>query len=96
MCPYTPTVLQGFLDLSDLAIIARTVLLKPEAHNRARYDLVGVNTTLAAVAETVTRTTAMRVQCRSVPREEAVERFSTMGEHGKEEAERMLFYYDKR
>lgn len=96
MCPYTPTVLQGFLDLSDLAVVTRNVLLSPEAHSRARYDLVGENTTLAAVAETLARVGGKDIRYKRVSREETIAHFSVMDEHGKEEAERMLFYYDKR
>lgn len=96
MCPYTPTVLQGFLDLSDLAVVTRNVPLSPEAHSRARYDLVGENTTLAAVAETLARVGGKDIRYKRVSREETIAHFSVMDEHGKEEAERMLFYYDKR
>ena len=42
---YSPKVLQGYLDLEDLAAVARLVLLDPAAHNRARYELVGENCT---------------------------------------------------
>ena len=99
-CPYTPTVLQGFLDLEDFAVVARIVLLNPAAHTYARYELVGQNCALQDVARQLSKATGKEIACMQPPRDMAVEKF--VKEKGltafveKDGFERMLFYYDKR
>ncbi|GJE98705.1 NAD(P)-binding protein [Phanerochaete sordida] len=101
MCAYTPQVLQGFVDLADLAQVARLVLLDPAPHNRARYELVGENMALADVAKTIARVAGLSgVACEAVPRSEILKRGVVTARPGSAYAtdalDRMLYYYDKR
>ena len=93
---FTPTVLQGFLDIKDLAQIARLVIENPVPHNRARYELVGENCTLEDVASNFSEFLGKDVACKVLPRSEAVALLGSESEYAKEAAERMLYYYDKR
>ena len=94
--PYTSTVLQGFLDLNDLAEIARLVIEDPEPHNRARYELVGENCTLAEVAQKIAAFTGREVACKQVDRAELFTHIRVQSGYEKEALSRMLFYYDRR
>lgn len=96
MCAYSPQTLQGFLDLEDLAQVARTVLLDPTPHNRARYELVGENMSLEDVAKTIERVAGVpSVSCQLIPRGELLKR-AAGSEYFTDALYRMLFYYDKR
>ncbi|KAI0650086.1 NAD-P-binding protein [Trametes meyenii] len=97
---YTPSVLQGYLDLEDLAAVARLVILDPAPHNRARYELVGENCTYEDVARTIAVQMGKDAKVEQVPRGRILGRGAThvqiSNDYGQEGLERMLFYYDKR
>jgi len=101
-CAYSPETLQGYLDLRDLAAIARLILLDPSPHGRARYDLVGQNCTYEDVAREVSSYLGKRIPCEQVPREQALQRtlghvkIDIQGHYAAEALDRMLYYYDKR
>ncbi len=101
-CGYSPKVLQGFLDLQDLADIARLVIVAPLSHNRARYELVGENCSLEDVAKTITRRTHLvkNVVCQQIPRDQVVAMDVTpvnvQGVYAQDALDRMLYYYNKR
>jgi hypothetical protein len=104
--PYTPSVVQGFVDLSDVAAVAAEVILDPEAHNYASYELVGQNCSLDEVAKILqaelsqSESEPKQVEAVKVPREKVVEGFmkakSIEGYVGEDGLERMFFYYDKK
>ena len=101
MCGYSPTTLQGFVDLVDVAEVARLVLLDAAPHNRARYDLVGENASIHDLAVTIERVAGIsRVTPTVVPREQVVKqrvvRSTAQGEYAEDALDRMLYYYDKR
>jgi nucleoside-diphosphate-sugar epimerase len=101
LCGYSPTTLQGFVDLEDVAEVARLVLLDPAPHNRARYDLVGENLSLDGVAKTIERVSGISgVKPTMVPRDEAVKRgvvrATIESDYARETLERLMYYYDKR
>lgn len=97
---YSPDTLQGFLDLSDLAAVARLVLLEGTAkHSRARYELVGQNCTFADVAREIATQSGQEVKIERVDREQLIERvthINPQGEYQNEALDRMLYYYNKR
>jgi uncharacterized protein YbjT (DUF2867 family) len=76
LCPYAPSVLQGFLALADIAEMAGNVLTHPEEHAFARYELVGDNRSLADVAAAATMVLGKEVKTERVPREQAVQKFA--------------------
>ncbi|GBE77182.1 NAD(P)-binding protein [Sparassis latifolia] len=99
---YSPKVLQGFLDLQDLAEVARLVILDPVPHNRARYELTGQNCTLEDITKEISTRLGRQVVCKPVSREEVLLPKSTL-QHAEllsdlavEGMDRMLYYYDKR
>ena len=101
MCAYSPKTLQGFLDLEDLAQVARVVLLGPAPHNRARYELVGENKSLEDVAKSVSRVSGVSsVSCQLVSRSEILKRgiihANVDSDYTADALDRMLYYYDKR
>jgi len=95
---YSPQTLQGYLDLQDLAAVARLVLLHPELHNRARYELVGQNGTLEDVAREVSSHLGREITCNPVPREVVIEHglHGAQDDYAAEAFDRMLYYYEKR
>jgi uncharacterized protein YbjT (DUF2867 family) len=99
-CMYNPTVLQGFLALDDMAEVAVKAILSPQQHAFARYELVGENRTLESVATIFSEAMGKKVETFVPPREEAVAIFAKekgiTSLDGKDNFERMLFYYDKR
>lgn len=102
MCAYSPSTLQGFLDLEDLGAVASLVILNPEPHNRARYELVGENATPEDIAKTVARVAGCSkgIKCEQIARSEVIQRgvvhVRGAGEYSAEALDRMLYYYDKR
>ncbi len=97
---YSPTTLQGYLDLEDLAAIARVVLLDPVTHNRARYELVGENCTFEDVARYISEQAGKDITVEPISRDQVLRRGAThvniAGDYGVEGLDRMLYYYDKR
>ena len=97
---YSPTTLQGYLDLEDLAAVARLALLDPAAHNRARYELVGENCTLEDVARYISQQTGKEITVEPISRDQVVGRGAThvnvVSDYTAEGLDRMLYYYDKR
>ncbi|KAI0356571.1 NAD(P)-binding protein [Trametes cingulata] len=93
---YTPDVLQGYLDLEDLAEVARLVILNPAPHNRARYELVGQNCTFYDVAKAITGHVGQEIKVEQVPREKAVSKMATRlnlsTDYAVEGLDRMLYY----
>lgn len=65
-CAYNPKTLQGFVDLEDVAAVARMVLLDPALHTRARYELVRQNASLESVAG------VFQVRCVQIARSDVV------------------------
>ena len=97
---YSPSVLQGYLDLGDVAAVARLVLLNPAAHNRARYELVGENCTFEDVARYISKQTGKETTVEPISRDQVVGRGAThvnvVSDYTAEGLDRMLYYYDKR
>ncbi|KZT07064.1 NAD-P-binding protein [Laetiporus sulphureus 93-53] len=98
--PWSQKTLQGYLDLEDLAAVACLVLLDPEPHNRARYELIGQNCTQEDVARELSSHLGRQIKCELVPREQILDRgvfaFTLQGDYAAEALDRMLYYYDKR
>ncbi|TFY83144.1 hypothetical protein EWM64_g867 [Hericium alpestre] len=101
---FSSTILQGFLDLHDLAAVAASILLSPADHIRARYELVGVNCTYADVAQALTIYSLEHggepVECVRVPKEVALKAMEDRGvirdDFGRRALEVMFDYYDTR
>lgn len=95
--PYTSTVLQGYLSLVDFAEVSRLVLLNPEQHARARYELIGENNTGQGLAKLLSEAAGKTIEVIKPSRETVVERFCEgKGPAEKEGIERLMFYYDRR
>lgn len=99
-CAYSSQVLHGFVDLQDVAYVARDVILDPEPHNRARYELVAVNLTLEELARVISDESGRSITCETVPRAQAatwsVSPANSQGQYAMEALDRMLYYYNQR
>lgn len=95
---YSLNTLQGYLDLQDLAAVARTVLLDPAPHNRARYELVGQNCTFEELARILSAHLGHEVTVKRINREDVVTGMHVVaqGDYAVETLDRMLYYYDRR
>ncbi|TFK46502.1 NAD(P)-binding protein [Heliocybe sulcata] len=110
-CTYNTNVLQGFLHLSDLAAVATSILLNPERHRFATYQLtgrlwacidggtfvVGENCTLEQLAQTLESETGKQVIREIVDRKSFLaQQQETNGDFCAELWELMLVHYDRR
>ncbi|KDQ50582.1 hypothetical protein JAAARDRAFT_199828 [Jaapia argillacea MUCL 33604] len=102
-CAYNFDVLQSFLDLEDLGIVARDILLNPTPHAYASYQLVGQNCTNSKVTQIIrTKSKKDNIEVFASPREETLQFFREKGELGPalvdysvDALERTVFYHDK-
>lgn len=96
---YSSSVVHGFVDLGDLAIIARNVILSPNQHNLARYELVSQNVSYDDIAEIIGKVCRMDIQCDVLPTKEFVARMKASGEvkseYAEDAIERLMLYYDR-
>jgi len=99
LTPFSTSVAHGFVDLTDVAIVARKVILDPQTHNLAQYELVGQNVTYEEVARIIGRLSRRDVSCELLSPTEFVGQLQAIGEVQSEFAEdsliRMLVYYDR-
>lgn len=96
--PYSTDVLQGFLDLPDLAQIAATILLSqsPSDHYFARYELTGSNTTYEEVVRVISKISGKEVKCTKVEKSELAKERGRKDEWLDETMKMMFEYYDER
>ncbi|EIM89325.1 NAD-P-binding protein [Stereum hirsutum FP-91666 SS1] len=96
--PYATTVLQGFLDIPDLAQISATILLSPTPsdHYFARYELTGSNATYEDVAKVISEAAGKEVKCARVGKDELAKRIGAGDEWTNETLRIMLEYYETR
>ncbi|KDQ50577.1 hypothetical protein JAAARDRAFT_41895 [Jaapia argillacea MUCL 33604] len=103
-CGFNVDVLQGFLDLTDLGIVTRDILLDPTPHAYASYQPVGQNCTNSEITQIIrTGSKKDNIEAFTAPREETLQGFRQRGvvgpvlaDYSVDGLERMLFYYDKR
>ncbi|KAI0080461.1 NAD(P)-binding protein [Panus rudis PR-1116 ss-1] len=101
VAPYSPKVLQGFVDLRDLADVTCKVLDNPSAHNRARYELVSENSTLESVAGVIASVSGHSyIPIEHVPEKDVASRGLVPAQgytaYSREGLERMIYYYNSR
>jgi len=96
---YSPSVIQGFLDLRDLAEVVRKVILSPENHVFASYELLGQNLPYSSVAEIIGKELGRQVKCEAWPMKDFAARtrsaVAAQGEYAQDASERMILYYDR-
>ncbi|KZT24782.1 NAD(P)-binding protein [Neolentinus lepideus HHB14362 ss-1] len=96
-CMYNTKTLQGFLHLDDFASVAVSILMEPEKHRLATYQLIGENCTLEELAQTLERESGKHAICEMVDRQSSLqEREKSSGSWSAELAEMMLLHYDRR
>lgn len=96
---YATNVLQGFLDLTDLAEVVAKIILDPAPHNFARYELSAENLTVEDVARVFSAHLGRDVKAVNPPRQasgKAMAHVNLSNEFGIEALDRMLYYYDRR
>lgn len=96
---YSSSVIHGFVDLADLAVVARNIILTPARHNLARYELVSHNVSYDDIAGIIGKMCRKDIQCDVLPAKEFVARMKASGEVKSEYAEdaiqRLMLYYDR-
>jgi len=96
---FSPTVEQGFVDLEDVADIARAIALDPLPHKFARYELVGENITYEGIAHTISEVARKEVRCEELTPTEFVARAKASGEvkneHEEDSLAHLLLYYNR-
>ena len=96
---YSSSVVQGFVDLSDLATIARNIILTPAQHNLAQYELVAQNISYDDIAKIFAKVLHQDIGCEVLPTKEFVERMKASGEvkseYAEDAIERLMLYYDR-
>lgn len=96
---FSSSVSHGFVDLFDLATVARNIILAPTRHNWARYELVGQNISYDEIAGIMNRLCHIEIQCDVLSPKAFIGRMKTSGEVKNECAEyaieKMLLYYNR-
>ncbi|KIJ23653.1 hypothetical protein M422DRAFT_249632 [Sphaerobolus stellatus SS14] len=96
---FSTSVAHGFVDLNDVSLVARKVILDPARHNLAQYELVGENISYDEITSMLSRISRRNIQCEVLTPTEFVARLRLSGEVRTEYAEdslvRMLVYYDR-
>ncbi|TFK95817.1 hypothetical protein BDV98DRAFT_516937 [Pterulicium gracile] len=94
--PYPHTTLQSFIDIHDLALVVRKIILNPEPHNRATYQLVGQTCSHEDIARDIgVYSNKAEVECVRVDRRDFVGDGST-NEYEADVLDRVLLYYERR
>ncbi|KAF8495063.1 NAD(P)-binding protein [Gautieria morchelliformis] len=93
---FSSSVVTGFIDLFDLATVARSIILSPTRHFLAQYELVGQNASYDDVSRTAARVCRRDIQCNVLSREEFIGRMKItgelQGEYAEEAIERLIMY----
>jgi hypothetical protein len=96
---YPSSIVHGFIDLSDLAIIARNIILSPTRHNLAQYELVAQNVSYDDIAGIMAKVYRKNIRCHVLPAKEYVARMKASGEvqseYAEDAIERLMLYYGR-
>jgi len=96
---FSPFLEHSFVDITDLAQIARLIILDPKTHNMARYELVAQNLSYHDVARVVAKGAAKDVQCEILAPKDFVKHMTgspyVRSEHAEDAIMRMIVYYDR-
>jgi uncharacterized protein YbjT (DUF2867 family) len=97
---WTPSIVQSFVDLYDVAAVARIVLTDPGSHAYATYPLVAQNCAYEDVARTLAEVSGKKIDIVQPPAEAIVQGFSAAKgittQNGKDGFARLLFYFGSR
>ena len=94
--PYPHTTLQSFIDIHDLALVVRKIILNSEPHNRATYQLVGQTCSHEDIARDIgVYSNKAEVECVRVDRRDFVGDGSA-NEYEADVLDRVLLYYERR
>jgi hypothetical protein len=96
---FSSSVVHGFVDLTDVALVTRTVIREPEHHNYAQYELVSQNISYDDIAHLFSKICRMAVYCQIFPIEDFIATMfladETSTEHRQNVIERSLLYYNR-
>ncbi|KIJ27595.1 hypothetical protein M422DRAFT_37663 [Sphaerobolus stellatus SS14] len=96
---FSAYVEHSFIDMTDLAHIARMIILDPKKHNQARYELVSQSITYHEVARIIAKVAARDIQCEVLSPKAFVEHMMgspyVRSEHSEDAIMRMMVYYDR-
>jgi len=92
---YPGTMLQGFLDLADMAEVVLKVVQSPEEHHMAIYPLVGWNGTYNQVAEALSKKCGKEIKMQQISIDEVMGPMKDAEPYFKEGMSLMNFYYNR-
>lgn len=96
---FSPFVEHSFIDVTDLAQIARLVILDPKQHNLARYELVAQNISYHDIAKLVAKAATKDIQCEILSQKDFIKHMTgspyVRNEHAEDSVMRMMVYYDR-
>jgi len=96
---FSSSIVHGFVDLTDVARVTRTIIMKPEHHNYAQYELVSQNISYDDIARVFSKICRMAVHCQILPIKDFMARMSSTAgfntEHSQDAIERSLLYYNR-
>lgn len=96
---YAHSVVQGFLDLRDFSLVLRNIILDPEQHNMASYELVSENMSYTEVAYILQETMRRDVVCDVIPLKRYIEMMKEgnviQSEYAEDAMERIMIYHNR-
>ncbi|KAF8524143.1 hypothetical protein BU17DRAFT_43277 [Hysterangium stoloniferum] len=96
---FSPTIMHGFMDMTDLTAVVRTIMSKSRDHLYARYELVAENISYNDIAHTISETSGKLVQCEVFSAKEFVRKMraagEVQGEYAEDVLERLMMYYNR-
>lgn len=96
---YSPSVQQGFVDLRDLCFVLRDIILDPQRHNLATYELVGENLTYTKVAKVLQDVMHRNVECELIPVASYIAMLKEgrviQSEYAEDAMERIIIYHNR-
>jgi len=91
-------VLQGYLDLADLAEVTLNILQNLQQHNRATYELLGDNRTGREVAQLISKHSGKDIKCELLEFEKNKGKIPILkgaSEYSEDSYARLVFYYNR-
>jgi len=96
---YSEQVEQGFIDLRDFGLVLRSIILNPQLHNRATYELLGENRTYTEVASILQDVMRRDVQCEIIPMDKYLSMLKEgkviQSEYAEDAMERIIVYHNR-
>jgi hypothetical protein len=96
---YSQSIQQGFVDLRDFCAVLRDIILDPQHHNLATYELVSENLTYTDVAKILQDVMHKNVECEIIPLKHYIAMLKEgrviQSEYAEDAMERIMIYHNR-